>query len=98
MMPPHYCFIGGSRRAASVVEAKMVLILVGALLLITGVMFIVLQPLKGRLSRLRSVGPTPQSKTLEPERPGRGMGIGSNWPGLLMIGLGSILMLAWAAG
>jgi hypothetical protein len=76
----------------------MAYILFGALLFIVGITFIVLQPLKGRLSRARSTGPTPRGKTLEPERPGRGMSIRSNWPGLLMITLGGILMLAGAAG
>lgn len=76
----------------------MVLILIGALLFISGIVLIVLQPLKGRLSRARSVNPTPQGKTLEPERPGRGFSLSSNWPGLVMVTVGSILLLAFAAG
>ena len=51
----------------------MTLILVGALLFIAGVVYTALQPLKGRLSRPRTVSPTPDGKTLEPERPGRGL-------------------------
>jgi hypothetical protein len=76
----------------------MVYILFGALLFVVGITFIVLQPLKGRLSRARSTAPTPQGKTLEPERPGKGMSMRSNWPGLLMITLGGILMLAGSSG
>jgi hypothetical protein len=82
--------------AASLEEANMVYILFGALLFIVGIAFIVVQPLQGRLSRARSTGPTPQAKTLEPEHPGKGMSIGSNWPGILMITLGGILILAGA--
>lgn len=74
----------------------MLLIMLGVLLFISGVVFIVMQPLKGRLSRARTTGPAPQNKTLEPERPGRGMDIGSTWPGLLMIVLGAALLLAGA--
>ena len=76
----------------------MVYILFGALLFIVGITFIVVQPLKGRLSGASSTGPTPQGKTLEPERPGRGMSIRSNWPGLIMITLGAVLMLAGSTG
>jgi hypothetical protein len=76
----------------------MTLILLGALLFISGIVLIALQPLKGRLSRARSVSPTPQGKTLEPERPGRGFSLSSNWPGLAMLVVGGILLLAYAAG
>jgi hypothetical protein len=76
----------------------MVFILIGALLFIVGVVFIVIQPLQGRLSRARSTGPAAQSKTLEPKQPGKGMDIRSNWPGLLMLGLGAVLLLAGVFG
>ncbi len=76
----------------------MVFILLGALLFIGGVLFTALQPMKGRLSRPRSVSPTPQGKTLEPERPGRGLDIRSNWPGLAMMAVGAIILLMAAAG
>jgi drug/metabolite transporter (DMT)-like permease len=76
----------------------MFFILLGALLFIVGVVFVVIQPLRGRLSRARSTGPAAQSKTLEPERPGKGMDMRSNWPGLAMMALGALLMLAGIAG
>ncbi len=75
----------------------MTLILLGALLFLAGVVYTAMQPLKGRLSRPRSVSPTPQGKTLEPESPGRGFSLSANWPGLLMIALGSVLLLLAAA-
>jgi hypothetical protein len=34
--------------------------------------------------------------TLEPPRPGAGFGLKANWPGLVLIILGGILLLAWA--
>jgi hypothetical protein len=34
--------------------------------------------------------------TLEPRRPGAGFGLKANWPGLVLIILGGILLLAWA--
>jgi drug/metabolite transporter (DMT)-like permease len=74
----------------------VVLIWIGALLVIIGVLFLAVQPLRrGELSggRLRS----PQaSDTLEPRRPGRGFGMKSNWPGLALVALGVILLLAAA--
>lgn len=76
----------------------MVFILLGALLFIGGVVLMVIEPLKGRLSRARSTGRAPQSKTLEPERPGRGMDIRSNWPSLVMMAVGAILLLSGVAG
>ena len=78
----------------------MTLIWLGVVLVIGGVVFTAAQPmLRGRLSRLRRVSPTPSpsSNTLEPERPGRGLGFRENWPGLLMIALGAVLLLAEAA-
>jgi hypothetical protein len=71
----------------------MALILLGALLFLGGVLFIALQPLKGRLSRARRVGPGRGGTTLEPERPARGFDMKSNWPGLALIAAGTLLML-----
>lgn len=74
----------------------MTLIWIGALLIICGVLYMAAQPiLQGRLSRLRRVTPARPGNTLEPERPTKGFGFASNWPGLLMIGVGGILMLFW---
>jgi hypothetical protein len=74
----------------------MTLIWLGALLVFGGVLQMAFQPIwRGRLSgraRLRS-GPN----TLEPERPGSGFEIKSNWPGLVMVALGAASLLAGAA-
>ena len=78
----------------------MTLIWLGVILVIGGVIFTAAQPmLRGRLSRLRRVGPTPSpsSNTLEPEQPGLGLSLRDNWPGLLMIALGAVLLLSQAA-
>ena len=76
----------------------MTLILLGALLVLTGVVFMVTRPLwQGRLSgggRVRSAEP---SDTLEPQRPARGFAIKSNWPGLALVALGAALLLAAGA-
>jgi len=74
-------------------EATMVLVWVGALLVLCGVVFLAVQPLRrGQLSggKLRST----DADTLEPPQPGRGFGIKSNWPGLALIALGAILLLS----
>lgn len=75
----------------------MALILLGAFLFLAGVLFMALQPLKGRLSRFRRLGAQRNSVTLEPEKPGRGFDIRSNLPGLLMVAAGSVLLLIGAA-
>ena len=77
----------------------MILIIwLGALLMFIGVVYMASQPIwRGRLSggrRLRSGKP---SDTLEPQRPGRGFGIGSNWPGLALVAVGAVLLLAAVA-
>lgn len=74
----------------------MLLIWVGALLLLSGLVFMAVQPLQGgRLSggRLRSA----KGDTLEPARPTTGLGIRSNWPGIALVALGAVLLLAAAA-
>ena len=74
----------------------MTLIWLGVLLVFGGVLQMAFQPIwRGRLSgtrRLRSRG-----DTLEPERPGGGFGIKSNWPGLVLVALGGAFLLAGAA-
>ena len=75
----------------------MAFILLGAFLVIAGVLFMALQPLKGRLSRFRRLGAQRNSVTLEPESPGRGFDIRSNIPGLLMVAVGVVLLLFGAA-
>jgi hypothetical protein len=75
----------------------MVLIWVGALLLLSGLMFMAAQPLwRGRLSGGR-IGTAKAGKTLEPPRPTGGLSIKANWPGLVLVALGAVLMLAAAA-
>ncbi len=74
----------------------MPIIWLGVLLVVVGVIYMAAQPIwRARLSR-RS--PTDvASGTLEPRRPGAGLGIKANWPGLAMIALGAILIFAGAA-
>ena len=75
----------------------MTFILLGALLVIVGVLFMAAQPIwRGRLSGVRRLRSAQPSDTLEPERPARGFGIKSNWPGLALVALGAILLLAGA--
>ena len=47
--------------------------------------------LSGRWSRSRWAG-----DTLEPQESGSGFGLAANWPGLALIGLGAVLLLAGA--
>jgi drug/metabolite transporter (DMT)-like permease len=78
----------------------MLVIYLGALFVFGGVVFMVAQPLwQGGLSaarRNRRIG-TPPSEisgaTLEPRRPGAGFGLKANWPGLLLVVLGGVLLL-----
>jgi len=75
----------------------MTLIMIGALLVFAGVVFMAAQPLwRGRLSG-RKRPPEGPINTLEPQIPARGFGIKSNWPGLAMIAVGALLLLAGAA-
>ena len=70
----------------------MVLVWIGALLVLAGLVFVAVQPLRrGRLSgeQLRS-----HVDTLEPRRPGGGFGLKSNWPGLVLIAVGAIMLLS----
>ena len=84
----------------------MTLVLLGALLVLSGVVFMAAQPIwRGRLSSVKrpdegivqGYGPQGASDTLEPRRPGRGFGMKWNWPGLAMVLAGGVLLLAGAA-
>ena len=78
-------------------EAGMLLTWLGALLVISGVLFTAAQAIwRGRLSgrRLRS---RQASDTLEPQERGSSFGLAANWPGLALIALGALLLLARAA-
>ena len=72
----------------------MTLIMLGALLVFIGVLFMAAQPLwRGRLSGGRRLGSGKSTDTLEPPRPARGFGIKSNWPGLALVVVGGLLLL-----
>jgi hypothetical protein len=72
----------------------MLIIWLGALLFIAGVLFLAYQAIeRGRLSGHRT-SPSAPLDTLEPPHRGmRFLGLGSNWPGILMIVLGGALLL-----
>ena len=73
----------------------MLVIWLGALLVLGGLVFMMAQPIwRGRLSDAtkRTSSGVPRD-TLEPRRPGAGFTLKANWPGLVFIVLGSILLL-----
>jgi len=85
----------------------MLVIWLGALFVLSGLLFVATQPIwRGRLSeaRRRRSSPAPRDTamkptepmTLEPRRPGAGFGLKANWPGLVLIVLGGILLLSEA--
>jgi hypothetical protein len=77
----------------------MLVIWLGALFVLGGVVFMMAQPIwRGRLSDAskRTSSGAPRD-TLEPRRPGAGFTLKANWPGLVLIVLGGILLLAGAA-
>jgi hypothetical protein len=76
----------------------MILVVLGALLVLCGMLFLVLQPLRrGRLSGGK-LASAKGADTLEPRHPGSGLGLKSNWPGLALFALGMLLLLAAALG
>jgi len=71
---------------------------IGALMVIVGVLLMAAQPLwRGRLSGVRRTHSAEPSVTLEPEQPARGFSMRSNWPGLALVVVGAIFLLAGAA-
>ncbi|MER8728023.1 hypothetical protein [Mesorhizobium sp. M0213] len=83
----------------------MAVILIGALLTVAGLVYMAVAAImRGRLSEPAAVStapdsPTPnlatQGPTLEPRRRGlRFLGLSQNWPGLLMMAVGVILLLS----
>ena len=80
------------------------LVVIGTVFVLAGLLFMVAQPIwRGRLSdarRTSSAVPrdTLEPNTLEPRRAGAGFGLKANWPGLVLIVLGGILLVAEAAG
>jgi len=75
----------------------MTMIIIGALLLVGGVVYMAGATLRrGQLSDAATVGTTP-GPTLEPQRRGlRFLGLTTNWPGLLMLVVGAVLLLSAA--
>ena len=69
----------------------MVLMGLGALLVLGGLLYMVRATIwRGSLSR-------PAGDTLEPTRRGVGfLGAGANWPGLLLMAIGAVLLLSGA--
>jgi hypothetical protein len=76
----------------------LVIFWLGALLVASGVVLVAAPPIwRARLSGRRSRSATAADRTLEPQRPGAGLGLKRNWPGLALIALGAILLLVGAA-
>ena len=75
----------------------MLVISLGALFVVGGLVFMAAQPLwRGRLSDAKRTSSEKPCDTLEPRRPGAGFGMKANWPGLVLIVLGGILLLVGA--
>jgi hypothetical protein len=78
----------------------MPVILLGALLVLIGVLFLAARPIwRGWLSGRRSRSAVVAANTLEPRTPGAGIGLATNWPGpgLALVVIGAILLLLGAA-
>jgi hypothetical protein len=74
----------------------MLLILIGALLVLTGIVVLAGPPIwLARASRGRPP-PTPARATLEPPKPGAGFNLKENWPGLVLMASGAVILLASA--
>jgi hypothetical protein len=72
----------------------MAISLLGALLVLAGMVFLAAQPLwHGRLSTVRRPSAAMPEPTLEPSRPGAGFSLTENWPGLALMALGGALLL-----
>ena len=76
----------------------MLAIWLGALFVLCGMLFMAAQPIwRARMSRARRTSSAVPRDTLEPRRPGAGFGLKANWPGLLLLVVGGILLLMGAA-
>lgn len=72
----------------------MTRVLLGALLVLVGVMYMAYQPLRRhRLSGGKRLPPDKPANTLEPINPAEGFGIRAVWPGLALIAVGALLLL-----
>lgn len=76
----------------------MLVIWLGGLLVIVGLLYLAGQTIwYGRMSGATPSRPVSSGTTLEPPRRGvRFLGLGSNWPGIALMALGAILLLAGA--
>ena len=72
----------------------MLVIWLGALLFVAGIVYLAGQAIwRGRMSEPGPAG-LGSRNTLEPAHRGvRFLGIGQNWPGLLLVAIGAILLL-----
>ena len=71
----------------------MIVILIGALLVLGGVLFMAYVAIwRGRLSGASRRDPMAESPTLEPKGRSAAFDPRANWPGLALVGLGSILI------
>ncbi len=81
-------------RGSGLKEASMTIILLGALLVLVGLMYVAYQPLRRhRLSGGKQLPPDQPANTLEPINAAEGFGIRAIWPGLALIAAGSLLLL-----
>lgn len=72
----------------------MAITLLGALLVLVGLVLLAAQPIwRGRLSTVRRTPAATPEPTLEPPKPGAGFSFKANWPGLALMVLGGILLL-----
>jgi hypothetical protein len=76
----------------------MLAIWLGVLLVIAGLLYLARQSIwRGRMSDATTSRVEPQTPTLEPTQRGVSfLGLGSNWPGIVMMAVGAILLLSGA--
>ena len=73
----------------------MLTILLGALLMFGGLIFLAAQPMfRARLSSVRRTSAASPDPTLEPSKPAAGFSLKETWPGLVLVAVGGILLLA----
>ena len=77
----------------------MMVIGLGALLVFGGVLYMVRAAIwRGPLSGSGSSRSGPERNTLEPPRRGVGfLGLGTNWPGILLMAIGAVLLVSGAS-
>lgn len=72
----------------------MTFILLGALLVLAGLVFMAYQPLRRhRLSGGKQLPLGKPANTLEPINPAEGFGFKAVWPGLALVAVGAVLLL-----